>query len=98
MPTHANGASIITIKHAEMFLFLYMIYEGTYTKLIYYYLRTIIYVFNISSYEGRNLRIRTKVENKSHEISASKHKQRSEMKMAPAEKFLPKSDNLLLDR
>jgi len=25
-------------------------------------------------------------------------KQRSEMKMAPAEKFLPKSDNLLLDR
>jgi hypothetical protein len=26
MPTHANGASIITIKHAEMFLFLYMIY------------------------------------------------------------------------
>ena len=63
-----------------------------------YYLRTIIYVFNISSYEGRKLRIRTKVENKSHEISASKHKQRSEMKMAPAEKFLPKSDNLLLDR
>jgi hypothetical protein len=94
MPTHANGASIITIKHAEMFLFLWY----TYTKLIYYYLRTIIYVFNISSYEGRKLRIRTKVENKSHEISASKHKQRSEMKMAPAEKFLPKSDNLLLDR
>ena len=32
MPTHANGASIITIKHAEMFLFLWY----TYTKLIYY--------------------------------------------------------------